>query len=279
MTVRSRPRLWQRVSIWIGPAIWLAIVGLTARGAIDVWAAGGLPLLFGCFAWSFALWSAFFWLLLRNKPLSFSYSKLQTKAFVFLMLFVTALCPGIATGVKWGLGPGTGVALLGLSALMCFTVLSLLVNLPKTRRFRRLRHEMAQFEAKFDAGPIGVWRADLPPFGIEVEPGCQVVFQEDGRGHVLEWKTMVERSKASPRNFTWKPIDNSLIEVKWNGELPATEVVHYHFRALRQELSLVARMVLFRKEALDSLAPAPECAWLGMFFIAYQGEPPDAMAH
>jgi hypothetical protein len=286
METRTKRTVRQTLGKCVLFLFWALVIGYGCVGAFFVWTAGGWLLVGGCWLWSASIW----WLsfrLLQHSLTKRALEGLPTPRFSALFCFLlvvfglTVIGPGILATVKWGPDVGCGMALLGVLAPVSLLMAYLLFKLPEIRRTKRHDREREQFEAQFPAGPIGVWRANLAPAGIDMEPGCQVTFQGNGDGRFRQWQTKADESTAPERPFQWKLLEKGVIEVNCDDE-NRSERLSYFFLCWGNSVPLVVRLILKKKEAMDRTeqmaddeALDDDSYWPGVFFFAYLGEPPN----
>jgi hypothetical protein len=286
------------VGKWLPVLLWTLAIVYGIVGAMFVWTAGGWLLVGGCWLWSASLWYLWFWVVNRSiakriakevsvgvqpdAPLSIGYSFLL----LLLAFALTSVIPGILAGIKWGPDVGFGMAFLGLLAPFSLVAAYLVFSFPKMRRSNRIEEARKRFEAQFDAGPIGVWRAKVP-HGIDMEPGCQIVFQSGGHGRLKRWQKAVDEAAAPEQPFHWTLLDKRLIEVS-SDDSPTPQRLVYLFLycnygvplVVENGVPLVVRLVLRKKEWIDRLERMSEPSdvnddshWPGSYlFFAYTGE-------
>lgn len=281
MTNRPRTSIWKRIAGWLSVLAWLTLVGFSVIGAFDVFAVGGWSLLIGCFFWSIAVWSGFIWFIIKRLERLEGASGARIGLGLLGVSFVsTAIAPGIAAGIKWGPDAGTGIALIGTSGFFCAVIVILVVHLPQHMRHRRVERIYSQFESKFEDGPIGVWRADLPRCNAEPDAGCRLVVNADGTGSVRQWETKANELELLERPFRWRLVKERVIEVDDGLRQPSLPVC-FQFLWFGDEAHTFARLLLHRVGARqlwvesDSGIDVPgEGWWPAFYFFAYHGEPP-----
>ncbi len=186
---------------------------------------------------------------------------------------VAIFSPFVLATILFGFEAGHGVGAASMNAILLVFLCGLVALQRAGAQQRQLAAADAADEAMFDSGPIGTWRAKLPP--TDHEMGFQIVFRADGSGFYRRWNPPADEAEAVTVRFQWRLCGRRQFKVAIDDASETWETLTYFF--LRWGGECRSTRLILRKnethECAEEDLPSPSDYWPEFFTLAYVDSP------